>query len=101
MASSKFYHVYLVPLTKVSDEMVENKLNLALDWFKYDKSTYILYSSSDITKLTARFKPLVEPTGRLFICELNIGAKNGWMTKDFWEWIRKPRNKQLILKKKP
>ena len=100
MATRKFYHLYLVPKEDISKELIDEKLNLALDWFKYDKHIYIIYSNSELDKLTVRFNPLVQPNGRLFISELNITNRNGWMTQDFWDWLRKSRNPKLRLKPK-
>jgi hypothetical protein len=38
-----------------------------------------------------RLRPLVKDDGRLFICELNVKNRNGWMVPDFWKWIKKTR----------
>ena len=92
MAKGKFYHVYLMPKADTSYEQIEKKMNLALDWFKYDKNHWVIYSSATMDKLSARFKPLVEPTGRFFVCELNVSNRNGWMDKGFWAWLNKKRN---------
>ncbi|MBL7925276.1 MAG: hypothetical protein JNK61_00070 [Bacteroidia bacterium] len=93
MANGKFYHVFITPKTGVDLEAIKTQMNLALDWFKYDKNNWVLYSNASMDKLMTRFKPLVEPEGRLFICELNTSNRNGWMNKDFWEWLKKNRDK--------
>ena len=92
MARGKFYHVYLVPKSTLTLSEIEKKMDLALDWFKYDKLNWVVYSSATMDKLSARYKPLVQPDGRLFICELNPSNRNGWMSKDFWTWLKKDRN---------
>lgn len=92
MADAKFYHVYLKPKSDVEISKIERKMNLALDWFKYDNNNWVVYSNAGIAKLITRYKPLVEPDGRLFICELVKSSRNGWMDKDFWEWLDNPRN---------
>lgn len=89
---AKFYHIYITPKYGVSQDDIKQKMDKSLDWFRYDDDIYVVYSTSTVPKLTARFKPLVEPDGRLFICELNIKERNGWMSKSFWEWIKKDRN---------
>jgi hypothetical protein len=88
---AKFYHIYIVPKNGVDLDIVEAKMDLALDWFKYDKFLWVVYSTSDIKKWMTRLKHLVEPGGNLFICELNISGRNGWMSKDFWAWLKKER----------
>lgn len=91
MNSGKFYQIYISPKVGVEEESVTKKMNLSLDWFKYDKSNYIVWSTSDVAKWMTRLKPLVEPGGRLFICEIVSNNRNGWMNKDFWEWLKKKR----------
>lgn len=86
-----YYHIYIKPKDGISLEEVEKKMNLALDWFRYDSTCYVVYSTSNTDKWIERLKPLVDPKGRLFICELNIQKRNGWMTRDFWNWLKKER----------
>jgi len=86
-----FYHIYIKPKEGISLEDVEKKMNLALDWFRYDRNCYVVYSTSDTDKWLERLKPLFYPKGRVFISELNIRNRNGWMTKDFWDWLKKKR----------
>lgn len=88
---AKFYHIYLVPKEGIDSDKVKAKMDLALDWFKYGKSIWVIYSTSDLKKLMTRFKPLVDPRGNLFICELNISRRKGFMNKEFWSWLRKKR----------
>jgi len=86
---ASFYHVFIQPKTGIIDSQVEEKMNLSLDWFRCTPSVWVLYSTSEIEKWQNRLRPLVERGGSLFICKLNINVRNGWMSKDFWEWIRK------------
>jgi hypothetical protein len=87
MPKAIYYQIYLVPKEGVDNEMVKKKIDLSLDWFKYDNSMWVVYSTSDVIKWQTRLKPLVEPTGSLFICEINLENRNGWMDKKFWEWL--------------
>lgn len=91
MSKAVYYQIYLVPKEGVDYEMVKKKIDLSLDWFKYDKSMWIVYSTSDVKKWQTRLKPLVEPSGNLFICEINPQNRNGWMSKKFWEWLKKEK----------
>lgn len=87
----KFYNIYIKPKEGVTTEQVETKMNLSLDWFRYDSNCYLTYSTSGIKKWHVRLKPLVQKGGRLFITEINPKKKNGWMIPDFWDWINKER----------
>jgi hypothetical protein len=92
MADAKFYHIYITPNVGASIESIKTQMDLSPDWFKYGRNNWIIYSGTSIKKLMLRFKPLVEPNGQLFICELNISNRTGFMPKDFWEWVRKKRD---------
>jgi hypothetical protein len=89
----RFIHIYIRPSKDTTKEALEQKLNLAVDWYKYETGLYVVYTTSTVEKWQERLLNLVKDDGRLFICELQISTKNGWMNKDFWEWIKKPRNK--------
>ncbi len=86
---ANFYHVFIQPRPGVSSEQVEKAMNLSLDWFRCTESVWVLYSTSQIGKWQERLRPLVEPTGSLFICRLDMTKRNGWMKKVFWDWIKK------------
>lgn len=88
---ANFYHIYLSPRADVSEKEITKQLNLALDWFHYDTKNWVVYTTSNQDKWNTRLKPLVDPGGYLFICRLDMTHKHGWMSKRFWEWIRKDR----------
>lgn len=87
----RFLHIYIQPPKGTTQEALEEKLNSANDWYRYDTGLYVVYTTSKVETWQARLVDLVKNDGRLFICELSISSRNGWMNKDFWEWIKKPR----------
>lgn len=88
---SDFYHIYLVPNTWVSQQEVEKVMSLAKDWFKYAPNTWIVYSSANVDQWFGRLEILIKPYGRVFICRLDVSQNNGWMNKEFWDWLNKLR----------
>ena len=82
-------HVYISPAKGATRDDVEKKLNLAVDWYRYARGAYIIYTTSSPDKWKARLIDLVKPDGRLFICKLDVGKRQGWMNKGFWEWLKK------------
>ncbi|WP_157864137.1 hypothetical protein [Gluconacetobacter diazotrophicus] len=86
-----FFVVYLDRKPDVTADQIEEKMNKAIDWYKVDSKMWILYSSSSVEKLYARLSPLAKEGGNVFICELNIDNRQGWMSKSFWSWIKKER----------
>lgn len=81
------YHIFVIPKSGVTREQIEEKLNLAIHWYRYREGIYVVQTSSDEIKWKARLKPLVAPNGRLFICKIDTTHYEGWMGKDFWEWF--------------
>ena len=86
---AEYLHVYVSPKEGVTREQVEKKLSLAIDWYRYAKGMYIVYTTSSVDKWKERLIYLVKPGGRLFVCRLDVGKRQGWMNKDFWEWLKK------------
>ena len=84
-----YLHIYISPRKNATQEDVEKKLDLALDWYRYATGVYVVYTTSSPTKWKARLIDLVKPTGRVFICKMDVNRRQGWMNKDFWQWLRK------------
>ncbi len=89
---ANFYHIFIQPKQGITPDTVKQKMDLAIDWFRYTPNNWIVYTSSDQDKWLSRLRPLVEPDGSLFICKLDISGRNGWMSKEFWDWIRSRLN---------
>lgn len=83
-----FLHIYISPKQGASTEQIERQLNLALDWYRYATGLYIVHTTSSVDKWKARLVDFVKPNGRLLILPFDSGKRNGWMNKDFWEWLR-------------
>jgi hypothetical protein len=92
MANEKFYHVFLMPEAGVDEQTIRERMNLATDWFRYSISMWILYSNASMAQLMTRFRSLAGQNGRLFICELNISNKDGWVDQAFIDWLNKKRD---------
>lgn len=92
MASAKFYMVYVDRNEDTAYEELENKMNLAVDWYRINSQLWILYTTSDEEKWYSRLESLVKPGGHVFICKLDKSKRQGWMKKDFWKWIRREKN---------
>lgn len=66
--------------------------NQALDWIRYAPNCWIVWTTTDTLGWHNRIVPLITQADRVFICELNISNKQGWMDKFAWDWFNKPRN---------
>jgi len=89
-----FYHVSIVPRPGISQDRVQKTMDLAIDWYRYHDTCWILYTSSDATKWYGRLKGLVEPDGEVFIARLNMSDHFGYMSQELWDWIVKNTSRQ-------
>ena len=90
---AQFMHLFVDPKKGVTREQIEEELNLAIDWYRYYAKCYVLYTTSDQNQWYNRLESLVRPDGSLFIAPLDVTRRHGWMSKDFWEWIDKAKDK--------
>jgi hypothetical protein len=84
---ASLYHIYIEPRADVTLDQIKEKLNLAVDWYKYSKNCWVVETTSDAAKWQLRLKPLVEPDGSLLILKLDLAERQGWMSRKFWDWI--------------
>ena len=87
MATADFYIVYVKRIAGVTYDDVEEKMNLANDWYRLKNDIWVIYSTSDPEKWYERLSPLVKDGGNVFICQLNVSRRQGWMPKGFWNWL--------------
>lgn len=81
-------NIFIRPKPGVSQAQVEQKLDLAIDWFRYAEGCYLVYTSKTIKTWNARLRPFVEPGGNLLILDVDPHDYNGWMPKDLWPWLK-------------
>jgi hypothetical protein len=85
---NSFLHIYIVPKEGVSRQDVEAKLSKGLDWIRYGENNYIVYTNSNTAKWKERLIDFVKPGGNLLVVRFDIGYRKGFMSNDFWKWIR-------------
>ena len=88
---ANFYHIFLDPTQGFTNEQIKEKMNLAIDWFKYDSKNWIVYTTSDAKTWYGRLEPFIKAGGHCFICKLNTNDYWGFMSKDLWAWVQKIR----------
>ena len=86
--TAEFLHIFVSPKAGVTQDQLEDKLSLAVDWLRYGEGVYVVYTTSDVDTWKRRLIEFVKPDGCLFICKLDIKKRQGWMMKDFWEGIK-------------
>jgi hypothetical protein len=88
--SARFYVLYLKPKKGIlaDDARIVKQLNKAVDWIGIPPYTWILYSTSTPDRWYRRLKHFVHPDGNMFIAEVDLGHRSGWMGKKFWAWLK-------------
>ena len=61
----------------------------APDWIRYAPNCWLLWTARSPETWYTRLKELMRQGDRVFICELNIEIRNGWMPTSFWNFIQK------------
>lgn len=92
MATAQFYMIYIKRNKDNTYEQVKEKMDLANDWYRVKEDLWIVYSTSDSEKWYSRLSPLTKEDGRVFICQLETSARQGWMDKTFWKWLRREKS---------
>jgi hypothetical protein len=82
-----FFHLYIIPNPTVTERVIHTRLDAAIDWFQYHPTAYVLYATQDASWWYHRLDELVKPEGSLFVCQLDLRNRQGWMDKSFWQWI--------------
>ena len=89
-----YLHIFLKPKAGISEESIKEKMNLAIDWYKYSDYCWVVKTTSNVTKWQTRLKSFVEPDGTLLILKIDPSQKQGWIAKGFWEWLKKDGSKK-------
>lgn len=66
----------------------------AIDWYRYAPNCWVIYTSRSVDKWYELLKPKIHKDDAMFICELTIENRQGWMEDDFWKWILKRLSKK-------
>ncbi len=75
---------------------IEESLNKARDWLKYAPNCWLLYTSNTEKIWADRMRLIVGEKASIFVVEINIRSKFGYMPKFVWEWIEKNIKKQEV-----
>ena len=70
---------------------IQEAFDKALDWVKYAPNCYILYTMKDEDIWYRRLREIVHEDDTIFVVELKIENRNGWLPKSVWAWLKKER----------
>ena len=69
-------------------EGVSTMLKSALSWWHYLDSTWIIRTSLTIEEWNNKLITQIDANDSLLIIDVTGKARNGWLNKKAWEWIR-------------
>jgi hypothetical protein len=58
-------------------------------WARYAPNCWIVYTSEDVKSLTERLRAICGKDDSIFICQLVIETKWGYLGREIWDWINK------------
>jgi hypothetical protein len=67
---------------------LEDTFDKALDWYRHSINSWVVWTSGAPEKWYSRLKKHLEDGDTVFICELNIEERSGWMPRRFWDFIK-------------
>ena len=76
-------------------DQIQETVEGALDWYRFAPHGWVLWTNRIPRKTWyKRIHPKITENTTFLICELNADSRQGWMQKDFWEWLEIRRAKQ-------
>lgn len=92
---AKFYHIsFNFEGRSPPTDAIKEVLNDATDWATYAPNCWLIYSTAaEAGTWYARLKKIVHEDDSIFVCELAIENRQGFLPKTIWEWIKKDRTK--------
>lgn len=67
--------------------------NMALDWFRYAPTCWVVWTSSSAERWYERLRPHISDEDTMFIGKLDDSETQGWVSKSLWDWFQKERKK--------
>ena len=49
---------------------------------------YLIYTEYDIDSIYRQIKAILDSDDHIFICEIDLSNRQGWLPKSVWKWIR-------------
>jgi hypothetical protein len=90
---AKFYHIsFNFEGRPASTKAVKEVLSKATDWATYAPNCWIIYSTQEKAETWyTRLRRVLNEDDSIFVCELNIENRQGWLPESIWTWIDKNR----------
>ena len=89
----KFLHLSVNPIDQTGRKLIEKKLDKAADWLRYLPNCWLIYTAQPARVWYERLSEVTEEIEgcNLFIAEVNLRNRAGWIKTSAWDWINKKR----------
>lgn len=67
---------------------VQTVLQSAGGWARVSPTTWVVHTHHSTQGLTEALRPLVHPSGSVFVSGLDTRTSYGWMSQEFWTWMQ-------------
>jgi hypothetical protein len=99
MAKAYFLHLGFRFRAELNRADLEGILDKALSWYRYAPNNYVLYTTNSAEVWYRRLRPHIADGDSMFICALDTHNHQGWMSKNFWEWLEQHDAEQYVAEK--
>lgn len=89
MKDAHFLHVSFHFKQPINIKAIEAVFNKASDWIHYMPNCWIIKTKGRAQKWYELLKPCLGPKDNVFICEIDLSERQGWLPKWVWDWIKK------------
>jgi hypothetical protein len=89
---AKFFHIsFNFEGRDPPSAAIQEILEKALDWVKYAPNCYLIYSLKDEDVWFRRLRKVLDEADSIFVVEVVIENRKGWLPRRVWNWINKSR----------
>jgi hypothetical protein len=88
MADRRFVNVVFEFKGEPDYPKIQQTLDKARDWVRYAPNCWLLWTTTSAKRWYDRLKDHLDEGEHLFICEVNVSERGGFMPRSFWEFIR-------------
>lgn len=71
---------------------LHNTIKTAPNWWHHLESTWIIQTNESVDIWNGRLTKVIDQNDRLLIVDITRQSRQGWLTKDAWDWIRTYEN---------
>jgi hypothetical protein len=87
----KYYNVTIHTTVPKSDQVQKLLDPLTDDWMRYAPNGWLVYSSLSAHDIAYKIHAPLTKEEILFVVEINLQNRQGWLHQWMWDWIKKKR----------